>query len=238
MIAVRRSVLVCAALLCCCASNAQVARAEVRPQPMIFFVAKGAPNACGPGCSEWIAAEGEFDRGGEQRLRELLGSLQGRDLPIFFNSPGGIIGEARVIGRILRERRMKAGVGRTFPERCPSTGTADESCRSLIQSKQELKAQLRTAGAYCNSACVYAFLGASVREVPADARMGIHASRRDPDLPRAGEAKVEDVHAGRKRYVLEMGADPGLVDVAQKIPFDRAHVMSRDEIARFGIETR
>src|SRR5688572_14645595 len=24
--------------------------------PMVFYVAKGEPNACGPGCGEWIAA--------------------------------------------------------------------------------------------------------------------------------------------------------------------------------------
>ena len=37
------------------------AAAQPNPEPMIFFVAKGEPNACGPGCSEWIAAEGMFD---------------------------------------------------------------------------------------------------------------------------------------------------------------------------------
>ena len=37
------------------------ALAQQNPEPMIFFVAKGEPNACGPGCSEWIAAEGTFD---------------------------------------------------------------------------------------------------------------------------------------------------------------------------------
>src|SRR5436309_13845539 len=62
-------------------------------QPMIFFVAKSERGACGPGCSEWIAAEGDFDAGAAQRLRDVLVSLNGRDLPIFFNSPGGIIGE-------------------------------------------------------------------------------------------------------------------------------------------------
>jgi len=53
---------------------------------MIFFVAKGEPNACGPGCNEWIAAEGDFDGPAvEQRFRQILGSLKGRDLPIFFS---------------------------------------------------------------------------------------------------------------------------------------------------------
>ena len=29
---------------------------------MIFFLAKGERDACGPGCSEWIAAEEMFER--------------------------------------------------------------------------------------------------------------------------------------------------------------------------------
>ena len=28
------------------------------PDAMIFYVAQGAADACGPGCSDWIAAEG------------------------------------------------------------------------------------------------------------------------------------------------------------------------------------
>ncbi len=28
------------------------------PDAMIFYVAHGAADACGPGCSDWIAAEG------------------------------------------------------------------------------------------------------------------------------------------------------------------------------------
>src|SRR5262249_61647097 len=57
--------------------------------PIVFFTAKGEPNACGPGCSEWIAAEGTIDPGAEDRLRALLKRLGGRKPPIYFHSPGG-----------------------------------------------------------------------------------------------------------------------------------------------------
>src|SRR5262245_31736390 len=152
-------------------------RAQPNPEPMIFFVAKGEPDVCGPGCSEWIAAEGMFDGPQvEQRFRNLLATLKGRNLPIVFNSLGGIIGEALVLGRILRERRMSASVGESYPEGCKARIAADESCRRIMQANRELKAQLRTAGAVCSSACVYALLGASERHVPADERVGIHAA--------------------------------------------------------------
>jgi hypothetical protein len=35
-----------------------------------------------------------------------------------------------------------------------------------------------------------------------------------------------------------MGVDPALVDAAERVRFDQIHVMTRQEIARFGIETR
>ena len=97
------------------------ASAQPDLEPMIFFVAKGERNACGPGCSEWIAAEGMFEGPKvEQRFRDLLATLKGRNLPIVFNSLGGVIGEALVLGRILRERRMAASVGKSYPGRIRS----------------------------------------------------------------------------------------------------------------------
>jgi hypothetical protein len=131
------------------------APAQPNPEPMIFFVAKGERNACGPGCSEWIAAEGMFDGPEvEQRFRDLLDSLQGRKLPIVFNSRGGIIGQALALGRVLREHRMAASVGISFPEGCKARVAGHESCRRIMQANRELKAQLRTRGAVCHSACV------------------------------------------------------------------------------------
>ena len=89
-----------AAALCClpAASNAasddpkelERVLAKIRNDPMIFVVAKSEPNACGRGCSEWIAAQGQFDDGAPQRFREFLALLPKRDLPIFFNSDGGL----------------------------------------------------------------------------------------------------------------------------------------------------
>jgi hypothetical protein len=87
-------VLSCTGLLACGLASATVPAAAapqasdtslVQRQPMIFFVAKGEPNACGPGCSEWIAAEGAIDSDAPKRLRTFLTSLADRKLPIFFH---------------------------------------------------------------------------------------------------------------------------------------------------------
>src|SRR5207247_3001796 len=130
---------------------------------VIVFVAKGGRNDCGPGGSEWIAAEGRFDSEAAQRFRDFLGSVDGRNLPIFFNSLGGYDREAHLISVILRARRMTAGIGQTIPDGCRGAVATDESCRRLVQSKRESKAKLRTTDAHCSSACIYAFIGASIR---------------------------------------------------------------------------
>jgi len=203
--------------------------AKLRSEPMIFVVATGEPNACGRGCTGWIAGEGRFDEGAAQRFREFLAVLAKRDLPIFFNSDGGLVSEAVQIGLILRENRMTAGVARTVPEGCHLSFPLDDGCRRLMQSKREHKARLYFGGARCGSACVYAMVGASTRHVDPGATLRIHSS--------IGR-EVEKTENPLRRYVVGMGVDPALVDAAMKIPARTFRGLSRGEMERFGIETR
>ena len=177
----------CVAAALCCVPAVSIAAnddpkelerllAKVRSEPMIFVVATGEPNACGRGCTEWIAGEGRFDEGAAQRFREFLAVLAKRDLPIFFNSDGGLVREAVQIGSILRENRMTAGVARTVVEGCQLGFPLDDACRHLMQSKREHKARLYYGGARCASACVYAMVGALTRHVDPGATLRIHSS--------------------------------------------------------------
>ena len=203
--------------------------AKVQSEPLIFVVASGEPNACGRGCTEWIAGEGRFDEGAAQRFREFLAGLAKRDLPIFLNSDGGLVSEAVQIGLILRENRMTAGVARTVPAGCQLSFPLDDACRRLMQSKREHKARLYFGGARCGSACVYAMVGASTRHVDPGATLRIHSVV-------GGEIdKAENV---LRRYLVVMGVDPALVDAAAKIPSRSFRGLSRGEMERFGIETR
>src|SRR4029077_17941260 len=40
------------------------------------------------------------------------------------------------------------------------------------------------------------------------------------------------------QYVARMGADPGLLALAGRIKYEDMHVLTREEIARFGIDRR
>jgi hypothetical protein len=246
--------------------SARAAKGEDRPEkktgsekkepaaPMVFFIAKGEPDSCGKGCSEWIAADGKIDGSTPRQLRALLGGLGKRKLPIFFQSPGGDVQAALAIGRMMRLRGMTAGVGRTIPQGCDPAQSREPACDALKRSGRELPAELRTANASCNSACVYALIGAKVREVAPGASLGIHnisvtrmtvRRNREGKIVATSSAKLSgDANGVREgngkiaRYAGEMDVSRALVDAAAAVPNGNMRYISRDEIARFGIDQR
>ena len=216
--------------------------AQIDKRPMVFFLAKGSAGSCGPGCAEWIAADGRFVPGTAQRLRDFLGLLARKDLPVFFHSTGGSVGEAVQVGGILHERTMTAGVGRTLTEQC-RVFVREEPCQRLIASGAGIKAQLRAGEGQCHSACVIALVGAPERRISAGVLLGIHSARLDAKLrqqalqrsPGLAEISVSNVHENLQQYLTAMGIDPALQQLAAKVDTRRLYVLSRDEIARFGI---
>ena len=59
------------------------------PSTLTIYLAKGAPDACGPGCDRWIAVEGEIDGEAAPRIRRFLAAIKDTQRPIYFYSPGG-----------------------------------------------------------------------------------------------------------------------------------------------------
>jgi hypothetical protein len=212
--------------------------AELNQRPLIFFVAKGGPDACGPGCSKWIAADGMIDSGATERFRAFLDKPELRSLPVFFNSPGGVASQSIALGLTLRKYRMTAGVGRTFPNSCRAS--RPDECRRIAQSKPEQESRLVTLDARCASGCVYALLGASARQVAKYAQLGIHSPRYVEALKGSEAEPAPDtdiVDDELRGYLIETGNDPGLIDFAASVTPDRIHWMSREEIERYHIET-
>src|ERR1700740_1169947 len=97
-------------LLAASVASAQAPRLPVGgigspPHAMIFFVARGAPDACGPGCSSRIAAEGTVQWDTDKRLFNILDRNPGRRLPVVIRVCGGSnLSVATSLGRILRDR--------------------------------------------------------------------------------------------------------------------------------------
>jgi hypothetical protein len=242
-------VVLCALLLpaatAALAQPAQKSRGGFKHEPMIFFVAKGDADACGPGCDTWIAAEGTFDPAVHERLSAFLKVPARRRLPIFFHSPGGELQPSIATGNLLRERRMTAGIGQTLPEGCRVRARADAACRKLMASGRVLKAALKVDRGVCASGCGYALIGASARLIGPGAKFGVHANRLVP--VRAADASNQRANAAVTReaelrayellrqYVALAGVDPALIDLAMKTPHNRVHWLTERELTLYGV---
>jgi hypothetical protein len=215
--------------------------------PITFVVAHGGANACGVGCDSWIAAEGLIDDGAAARLRAVLDRLGARKLPVFFYSPGGDTRQGLAIGRLLRKRGLTAGVAVTVAADCVGAHEV-EDCRKPMRAPQPPEAALLMDGAACNSACAYAALGATRREIAPTAQLGVHSgysylSWASPKATARQRALV--VERGRQRiagevkgYLAAMGIAPDLYRIVSETKFESLHVLTRAELFALGIDTR
>jgi hypothetical protein len=216
--------------------------------PMVFYVVKGTDDACGRGCNRWIAVEGVVDPSAAIRFKRFLQRLGNRDLPVYLYSPGGTLDQALAMGGMLRERRATARVGRTVVGDCGFEAQDGPACLNLKQSGRELHADLWTRDATCYSACPYLMLGATTREVAPDAVLAVHSVKVvmhfGDDAPTA-DKRAAATERSRERtdqmladYIVKMDADIGLFDLARSIKSESMHVLTREEIVGFGIDSR
>jgi hypothetical protein len=212
------------------------------PPPIAFFVAAGDANACGTGCSGWIAADGKIDLAAAQRLRKLLAKLGRRKLPVFLHSGGGSVLGAIELGRLIRSRNIEVSVARTIPAGCDRSGLNEKSCEALKRSGQDLVSEIDSSAAMCNSACVLVLSGGAVRSVPPWVRLGVHAIGIDVGkTPIRGAALAAATRAANSRiveFLHDMGINKALFDTSNSVPHESTRFLQRDELVRFGIDTR
>lgn len=249
--AVAALVLTCA-LTCGAASAASSRQRSAAPppqqEPMTFYIVKGAPDSCGRGCDRWIEAEGKIESDTAARFKAILGRLRDPTLPIYFSSPGGNLDQAIAMGNTLHAKLGIARVGRTMVRECGLEAQDSDVCVKLKNSGRELHGDLFTNGAICASACPYVFVGAAVHEVAPDAVLAIHSPKvvlsfhgGRPDasvIAAANERGHERVDRLAATYLAKMGIDAGLLALTKTIKFEDIHVLTRDEIARFGLDRR
>jgi hypothetical protein len=238
------------------AKRPPIAAPAKRPSPadapapaVLFYVARGAPDSCGRGCDRWIAVEGQIDADAAGRFKQFIKQhVKDRHLPLYFSSPGGNLEQAIFIGNMLREMSATARVARTIVKECGFEAQTADVCLKLKRSGRELAGELTTRSAQCNSACPYLILGAPTREVAPDAILGVHSPKvvlRASGGQPTREMIVEATQRGVERadrllssYVVKMGIQGELLDVAKHTKFEDMHVLTRDEIFRFGIDRR
>jgi hypothetical protein len=190
------------------------------PDAMIFYVAHGTVGACGPGCSEWIAAEGTVLWDTHKRLINILDRTAGRKLPVVIHSRGDSdLSVAMSLGRILRSRGIDATMGPTEVEACRGKPEAD--CFALKRLGGPLDAKLRLPQDPCDFACVMILAGGVHRTLPAGSRVMLTGmtvyNRLAPNLSKDERNGVTARYSQLFRiYLREMGVETELLDIADK----------------------
>ena len=190
------------------------------PDAMIFYVAHGTVGACGPGCSEWIAAEGTVLWDTHKRLINILDRTAGRKLPVVIHSRGfSDLSVAMSLGRILRGRGIDTTMGPTEVEACRGKPEAD--CFALKRLGGPLDAKLRVPQDPCDFACVMILAGGVHRTLPAGARvmltgMSIY-NRLAPNVSKDERNGLTTRYGQLFRiYLHEMGVGTEILDLMDK----------------------
>jgi hypothetical protein len=187
---------------------------------MIFYVAHGAEGSCGPGCSDWIAAEGTVQWDTYKRLIAILDRQGGRKLPLVIHSWGeSNLNVAVGLGRILHDRGFDTTEGTTEVAACKDKSDAD--CIALKRPGGPLEATLDAAKAPCDIACVLILAGGIHRILPAGTRviltgMAIH-NRLAPNVSDEHRESLTVIYGEQFRvYLREMGVDTELLDIVNR----------------------
>jgi hypothetical protein len=209
---------------------------------MIFYVAHGSPDACGQGCSEWIAAEGTVQWDTHKRLIAILDRQTGRKLPVVIHSWGeSNLNVATSLGRILRDRGIDATEGTTEVEACDGKSEAD--CFALKRPGGPLDARMNLSDARCDFACVLMLAGGVHRSLPPGTRMILTGMViRNRLAPNVSDEHRESLTArfGEqfRVYLREMGVETELLDIVDRnSEARRATELPPSEWARLHIVT-
>jgi hypothetical protein len=190
------------------------------PDAMIFYVAHGAVGACGPGCSEWIAAEGTVQWDTHKRLINILDRQAGRKLPVVIHSWGeSNLNVATSLGRILRARGIDATMGPTEVDACRGLSEAD--CFALKRPGGPLEAKLKVPDEPCDLACVLILAGGVHRALPAGTRVVLTSmvirNRVAPNISKderiGATARYDELF---RIYLRDMGVETELLDIVDQ----------------------
>jgi hypothetical protein len=209
---------------------------------MIFYVAHGGDGACGPGCSDWIAAEGTVQWDSWKRLIAILDRQQGRKLPLIIHSWGASnLNVAVSMGRILRDHGLDVTAGATEVEAC--AGRSEPDCFALKRQGGPLDAAVSVPEPACDLACVLVLAGGVHRSLPEGARVVLSGrsirNRRAPNVSAEHRESLTVIFGEQyRKYLLEMGVEPGLVDIVDSLDEGgRPFVVPPSDVARLHIVT-
>jgi hypothetical protein len=176
---------------------------------MIFYLAHGGEGACGPDCSEWIAAEGVVEWDTFKRLFALAARLGERKVPVILNEWGeSDLKVAMTLGRIISDHGLDVSAGKTVVAGCADATEA--VCFALKRSGKSLDAGIDISAVKCDFACVLILAGGVHRTLPADAKVIIGSAHvHDRFAPNVSEERQKGLTAFYgdqfRLYLTQMG---------------------------------
>jgi hypothetical protein len=209
---------------------------------MIFYLAHGGDGACGPNCSEWIAAEGVVEWDTFKRLFAFMERLGARKAPVVLNVWGqGDLHVATTLGKIIRDHGLDVGAGATVAAGC--VNATEAACFALKRSGQSLDARIDKSFVLCDVVCVLILAGGVHRTLPADAGVVIGPThilnRLAPNVSEERQQGLQTRFSDQYRlYLTQMGMRTDVVDIIdQNSESGRATQLSRDAWQRLGLVT-
>jgi len=155
---------------------------------------------------------------------------------LLIHSPGGSVNSSIALGRVLRKLGTVVVVARAM-------SAQDLPGRTAGGRQHGLPASLRFVSGTCASACVYALAGGARRVVPPESRVAVHrmAGNIGQIDPATREYRDERVYAGEgelsalTEYIAAMGVSTELVEIAESVPHEDAHILSERDIRRLNL---
>jgi hypothetical protein len=185
------------------------------PDAMIFYLAHGAPDACGPGCSDWIAAEGTVQWDSHKRLFNIFERHAGR-IHVWGASNLNV---ATTLGRILRERGIDTTAGTTEVDACK--GKSEAECFALKRPGGPLEARIKPPDAPCDLTCVLMLAGGVHRGLPAGTKVVLSGmvlrNRMAPNVSQEARDTLPERYGEQfRKYLRDMGIETELLDIADR----------------------
>jgi len=184
---------------------------------------------CTADCPLAIVARGRIDEQESERLLAFLqrvGSSTGIPRNFVVSSQGGDLKGALVLGTVLRQLGVRTVVGSVAPS--PVGG------RSILMP------------GVCGSACVFVLMAGIDRHVLPGSQVAVHS----PQVIVSGQGQsfvlegalsrrvIRRVEPVMHSYARQMGVDPAIVSLANRVPHETRHTLTPSELSRFRLVTR
>jgi hypothetical protein len=209
---------------------------------MIFYPAHGQTGACGPNCSDWIAAEGIVEWDTFKCLFAFMDRFGERKMTIVLHNWGaGDLKVATSLGKIIRDHGLDVSAGTTVVADCAKV--SETECFALKRRGKVLDTKIDTTLVACDVNCVLVLAGGVHRTLPADATVVIGpthiADRLAPNVSQERQVGLQTQFGNQFRlYLSQMGVSTEIADIIDRAAqTGRAMQLSSKDWLRLGLVT-